>query len=438
MSDFSPSSMDNRARRDLERAGTLASKVLIFGISGLLAAGLLWSGLSEVEEVVTAPGRVEPSSRVQTINHPEGGLVEALHVEDGQSVRAGDLLVTFAPEMAEYARSEAETGYFATLATIARLEAELNGSELRLPDEVLAERPDLLPRERELMGARADNQAGLRVSLQRRIEARSSEVRRAESDVGRLESNLNLLNQQLAAISELAERGLYPKLKVLDMERQANDIGGERAKAQATLASLRSGLAQVQAEMDRLDKSWREELTTKLAEARTRSEQQQSQLAGRTTVLDGTVLRAPVDGIIQDLQITGEGQAVAANAPLMKLVPSGGNLVIKAQVANDDIGRVTSETLAAIKVHAFEFARFGALEGHVKTIAADATASGPQDQPTYAVTIEASTSYLAGDPKLAILPGMLVDVELVAGKRTILSYFTDTLVTYREKAFKEG
>lgn len=435
---FSPSTLPVKARQELESAGPASTGWLVFGISGLLFASLIWAGLAEVEEVVSAPGRVEPAGRVQTINHVHGGLVQALHIEDGERVAKGDLLVTFAPEQAQYAKSEVESGYQAIEATIARLEAELSGDEISLSPELLAARPDLLEREREMVIARAENREGQRISLVRKVETRRNQVVRADQDTSRLKSSLTLLNQQVAAIQELAERGLYPKLKWIEMQRQANDMAGELEKARSSYGAANSELAQARNELERLDKAWREELVSDLASAKTKSEQLGSELAGRETVVKETVLRAPTDGIIQDLQITGIGQAVAANEALMKLVPTDGGLVIKAQIANDDIGRVSADMLAAIKVHAYDFARYGALDGRVDRIAVDATATDPNSLPTYSVTILANEPFLAGNPKNAVVPGMMVDVELTTGMRTILSYLTDTLISYREKAFREG
>lgn len=438
LNDFSPSLIEHQARRDLERAGPVAAGWLVFGISGLLFAAFAWASLAEIEEIVIAPGRVEPAGRVQTINHPQGGLVQALHVNDGQRVSKGDLLVTFAPEQAEFAKNEVETSYQATMVTIARLQAELAGEDLTLVEPLKALAPGLVAREQELQAARAANQEGRRLALSRKVEAQRNNARRAESDTNRIVSNLRLLEQQVAAITELTERGLYPKLKLIEMQRQANDMAGELEKARAAQAASLSELAQARGELERLDKSWREALVADVSEAETRAAQLASQLAGQSTFLDGTVLRAPADGIVQDLTITGDGQSVAANAPLMKLVPTGGGLVIKAQIANDDIGRVATDMLAAIKVHAYDFARYGALDGHVERIAVDATAIDPQSLPTYSVTILTAQPFLGGDPRNSVVPGMIVDVELKAGMRTLISYLTDTLVTYREKAFREG
>ena len=233
MSDFGVTSIDAAARHELERVGSQSARWLIFVMASLLFCCLLWAGLAEVEEVVTARGKVEPMGRVQTVNHSTGGQIQKLNVEDGQLVRKGDVLLEFAPEQAEYAQAEIRTKAQAILATIARLRAELEGVNLALPAWLASSRPDLLERERELMHARAESYTSRRTTLQQQAAGKRTELGRAEADVARLSSDLELINQQLTAIQELAERGLYPKLKVIDMQRQANDISGQLSKARA-------------------------------------------------------------------------------------------------------------------------------------------------------------------------------------------------------------
>jgi len=426
------------ARLVLDGRRSRTASALVLGITGMLVAAFAWMAWAEVEEVVSASGRVEPAGRVQTINHVVGGRVAVLHVEDGEVVEKGQILVTFAPEIAEHARAEAAEQWQASAAMVARLEAELAGGDLALPDKLAVERADLLQREVELLKASRETRANEQATLNRQIDARHGEMLRADADLSRLQSNLALLGQQLTAVKDLADRGLYPRLKAIEMEREAADLEGERAKADAALAAAKASLEQAKSERRRLDKQLEERLKAELNEAISRRDTLASQLAGRQTVVEEAVLRAPVAGIVQDLTISGAGQAVAANAPLMKLVPTGGGLVIKAQVANSDIGRVLPDMPATVKVRAYDFARYGKLDGVVRRIAADATARAQGELPSYTVTVHTATDYLAGDPRNAVVPGMVVDVELTVGQRTVLSYLTDTIISYREKALREG
>jgi multidrug efflux pump subunit AcrA (membrane-fusion protein) len=138
---------------------------------------------------------------------------------------------------------------------------------------------------------------------------------------------------------------------------------------------------------------------------------------------------------VQELQVSAAGQSVAANQPIMKLIPSDEGLVVAARVRNADVGHLTEGMPARIKVHAFDFVRFGAINGRLQKIASDARRMDPDTEPVYAVTVV--TDDEAGEAGRRIQPGMLVDVEIQVGKRTVLDYLTDRLRRIGDEAFSE-
>jgi len=426
------------ARDFLEgRTAPLAS-AMIAGIAALITAAFAWMAWAEVDEVVRAEGRVEPAGRVKLINHPSGGKVGAIHVEEGQRVEAGDVLITFDGQVDEHARAELEGRYEVKRAEIARLQAEVGGTPLRFDAALEAARPDLVAQQSELREARADAFASERRSLEQQVEGRRNDRRSAMADVSRLRNSLELLEEQLTAVRELAERGLYPKLKMVEIQRQVSDHEGELARARSELAAAEAALAESESRLASLEKDRRRELLDALSEATAERDRLREQLEGKAKAMADLTVEAPVDGVIQELAVSAAGQSVGANEPIMKLVPVGDGLVVKARVANDDIGRVVDGMHATVKVRAFDYARFGSLEGRVAEIAADASRPDEDAPPSYEVTVLTERTHLGEDGRHAVVPGMLVDVELRVGERTVLSYLTDRIVDFREGAFQGG
>ena len=151
------------------------------------------------------------------------------------------------------------------------------------------------------------------------------------------------------------------------------------------------------------------------------------------------IVLAPDDGIVQDLLVTSAGQSVGSNQPLMKIVPTGGGLVVEARVDNKDIGYVQLGQPARVKVRAFDFVRYGALEGWIERIAPDANTDPRTGELTYEVTIRTEWGeVIAGEKRLQVVPGMAVDVDLLVGERTILSFLTDRIFRVSEAAFRQG
>ncbi len=423
----------------LERRRSPVAGILIGSVALLLSASLAWTAWARIDEVVLAQGQVEPVERVKLINHPRGGRVATLEVREGQRVEAGDVLLTFAPEIDAKQQAELRGRWQVRLAEVAVLRAEIEDASLSPAIELLEHRPDLVVQAEQRLAARRQARDEQRQALRRNVEGHRAALATAEAEVQRLQNGGLLLTQQFASVRELTERGLYPRLKMVEMERQLADVQGELAKARSSIASARAALGESESRQKGFDSDWRRGLLEDLSGAMAARDQLVEQLGAQDAVMDELVLTAPVDGVIQELKPATAGQSLAANETIMKLVPMGDGLVIKALVANSDIGRVTPGMAATVKVRAYDFARFGAIDGAVTRISADALAAAePGELPGFAVEVMTLRDHMGPDGSLPVLPGMVVDVELRVGERSILSYLTDTLTTVRERAFKEG
>ncbi len=424
----------------LEDTRSPLAGALIAWLCALVVTLGAWLAWAEVDEVVVAQGRVEPAGRVKVINHPHGGRVLQVHVRDGQRVAAGEPLVSFDPAVAESERAELLGRWQARAAETARLEAEAAGRAAPvLPPAVARARPDLVAAQTRLMAARAEALASQREALARAVEARRGELQTATAEVGRIRADLALLKEQLGAVQELAERGLYPRLKLVAAQRELGDAQGALAKGRAQIAAAEAALAEAETRHAGLDASWRSELLRELAASTAERDRLRDELAGIETRLADTVVRAPVAGIVDALALSGPGQAVGPTDPLMKLVPADAALVVEARVANEDIGRIRVGMPARVKVRAYDYLRYGSLEGRVTKVAADASPEPRTGVLVYAVTVETERLHLGPAPGRQDLgPGMTVDVEIGVGSRTVLSYLTDRILRTRDAAFREG
>jgi adhesin transport system membrane fusion protein len=288
-----------------------ATGALIFSLSALLLAALLWLGWAQVGEVVRAPGRVEPAGRVKIINDPQGGRIAEVHVREGQRVEAGAPLVTFDAQVSEREQAELLGRWQSAVATVARLEAEAAGRPLITFDEDLANaRPDLVDAESQLIEARSAALASRRETLERSIDARRGELRSAQADAARIDRSLGLLREQLAAVEELAARGLYPRLKLVGVQREVGDTEGELRKAQAGVAAANAAMAEASTRLDGLEREWRSDVLTDLTRLRGERDRLLEALRAQQTRLANVVVRSPVPGVVDALAVTGPGQAM--------------------------------------------------------------------------------------------------------------------------------
>jgi HlyD family type I secretion membrane fusion protein len=421
----------------IESSASAVTGLMIATIACLVGALIGWLAWAQVEEVVRAPGRVEPVGRVKIVNHPQGGRVAAVHVRDGDRVRSGQPLLTLDSELEASESAELLGRWQVQAAEAARLEAEESGKPLILDEALAAARPDLAMAAEQVLAARHDALASRRDAATKQVQMRRGELDTAAAEVGRLRNRLTLLRQERDAVRELAERGLYPNLKLIAIERQTSDAAGDLKKAEAALAAAKAGAAESQSRLASVEREWRSSLLDELGRATAERDRLAEQLKGQTTRQANSVIRAAVDGVVQDLAVAGTGQAVAANETLMRIMPTDEAVVVEARVANEDIGRLMPGLPARVKVRAFDYARYGTLDGTIQRVAADATPD-KSGILAYIVTVATQRQRLGEAPgDNEIVPGMVVDVELKVGERTILSYLTERIVRFGE-AFSES
>ncbi len=416
-----------------------AAGYLILAIAGMVFTALLWAGLTEVEQVVRAEGRVEPAGRVKTINHPHGGRVTEVLVFEGEQVIEGQPLLAFDPELTRSELDDLIGRWQVKAAETDRLQAEAMDEEPRFDESLAEARPDLILQQTDLLKTRRQSRESRRRALSQAIQRQAHEVESLIAERARLENSQNMLGHQVGAVRKLTEQGLYPRLRLIAAERQLGDLSGDIRKAGARLASAEAARAEARSERDSFELEWRSLVLAELAEAEAERDRLKEAVRRQRTMLDDLVLRAPVDGIVQDVSVAGAGQSVGSNEPLMKLVPTDTGLVIRAKVDNQDIGHLAIGQEAKVKVRAFDFLRFGALEGEVRRIAADATVDAEDGALRYGITVETDRAELTdGESWHAVLPGMTVEVDLLVRERTILSYLTDRIFRLQEETFNRG
>jgi HlyD family type I secretion membrane fusion protein len=423
----------------IERRHSPVAGLLIVVVALTFCGLVAWSALTEVEQVVIAAGQVEPAGRVKVINHPDGGRIAGIDVVEGQQVAAGAPLVRFDGEEMHAKLVELTGRWQLRSIEAARLVAEIEGGELTVEPELAQARPDLVAEQQALLASRRDAHLSRSEALVQTIERRAKEVQSMTAEVQRLRASHALVKEQLDAVRGLADKGLYPRLRVVTIERELSDLAGDIQKASAGREAAEAALAEAQSRHQALEREQRSTVLAELAAARSERDQLAEAYRRQATTSRNLVVRAPVAGIVQDIAITGPGQSVGSNEPLMKLVPTGGGLVVEARVQNRDIGYVRVGQPVKVKVHAYDFLRYGSLAGQIEQIDADAVVDPKTGALTYGIMVRTETAELALEQtKVEVVPGMAVDVDLLVGERTVLSYLTDRIFRLREAAFREG
>ncbi len=411
--------------------GIIAAFFLIF---------LLWAGFTEVEQSVQASGQVRPDGRVKVVNHAEGGRVAAIMVREGERVTEGQPLLRLNPELLKSEFDRVTGNWQEVAARTARLEAEALGErEIPFPREIVESRPDLVALQRSQYRSRLDARENRQSQAENSILQREAEISSTEQLLSSQREGLVILERQGTSLKELAGKGYFPWLRYQSVERDISDRKGEIARLQQSLAAGRAALDEARAQRELVDQDFTNSVYDELTAARSEREslaEQRAQLAAR---LRDLTLTAPSDGIVQDLNVINIGQSISPLEPLMTIVPVSGKLIIEAKVPNNDIGQIHVGQTARVKVRTYDFLKYGVLMGNIVRIDADATTDEKTGQVFYETEIRTDRDHLgltAGEQP--VTPGMLVDVEMQTGKKSILAYITDRILSTTDTAFTEN
>ncbi len=423
----------------VERGHSPMARRLTYILALLVAALVLYISLAEVDQVVSAQGVVRPDGRVKVVNHPEGGRVSAIRVREGDRVVAGEILVELDRALMSDEVGKRRAEWIGAELQVARLLAEAEGRPPAFPADLAAERPDLVAAEAALYEARASAVASRRAQAEEIVRQREQDIAALEGRLKQQESGLEILREQVAALRRLKEQGYFPELRFLTVLRELNDAEGQYEETRSQLASARAALSEAQSRRQSVDQDWQAQVQGELAQALSRRDQARSSLAQSDTAMKNLLVVAPADGVVQELKVNNLGQAVAPNQEMMKIVPVGDTLIVETRVANADIGAVQLGQEARVKITTYNYVRYGVLEGAVAQISPDATKDERSGVLTFAVWVRTQKAFMGEDPeRFAVTPGMTAEVDLVIGKRTILSYLTDRLRQTATEAFGEN
>ncbi|MFC3230894.1 HlyD family type I secretion periplasmic adaptor subunit [Marinibaculum pumilum] len=414
--------------------------LLVIVIAAFFLIFLIWSALTEVEQSVHAPGQVRPGGRVKVVNHAEGGRVAEIMVREGERVTEGQPLLRLNPELLQSELDRVTGAWQEVAARAARLEAEALGEPtIPFPKEILRDRPDLVALQRNQFQSRADALQNRRLQAENAILQRQAEIASTEQLLSSQRSGLKILQAQGTSLKELAGKGYFPWLRYQSIERDISDRQGEIARLMQSLNANRAALEETRAQLELVDQDFTNTVFDELTAARSEREslaEQRQQLAAR---LRDLTLTAPSAGIVQDLNVVNIGQSLSPLEPLMNIVPVSDRLIIEARVPNDDIGQIHVGQKARVKVRTYDFLKYGVLTGEVARIDADATTDQKTGQIYYETEVRTERDYLgAAEGQQPVTPGMLVDVELQTGEKSILAYLTDRILSTTDTAFTEN
>lgn len=393
-----------------------AKRLIVTAAAGI-AILFAWAAFAQVDQITRGIGKVIPSSKAQLVQPSEAAVVSEILVRNGQSVKKGDLLVRLDDTQSSAALGELETENQRLAARAQRLGSEASGSRIGCePGTACSEEAQLAQARRATAQAREN-------SLASAVEQRRRDLSEAQATASSLESTLRLAREQVDMLRPLAEKNIVPQTDLLQAQREVVDIQGRLAAARQAAGRSSAAIRQAQADLSQARADFRQQALAERSEITTRMAVNEESIRGASARRDRNELRAPSDGVVNDLQVTTQGGFVNAGELIMQVVPVGDKLLIEARISPADRAFVKVGDKANVKVTAYDFSIYGGLKGRVAQVSADSIFDEVEREAYYAVIIETDRAYIEkGGVQLPIVPGMICDVEILTARRSVLSY----------------
>jgi len=411
------------------------ARVFVWTILALLIVLLLWASLAKVDEVARGQGRVVPSSHVQVVQSLDGGIVLDIRVQEGNVVDKGQLLLSIDPTRFASSLQENESQVVALQAKAARLRALAENRPFVLPADLLTAFPELAEAERSLyLARRQELQSGVGIALQQ-LEQRTQELNEAVSRRNQASESYTLTQRELTMTSGLTGSGAVSEVEILRLQRDATRFRGERDTANAQISRLQSAINEAQRKRLEIELTFRNQARLELADTMSKLQGLRAGTSALQDKVNRTEVRAPMRGTIKQLLVTTVGGVVQPGKDLVEIVPLEDKLLLEARIQPRDIAFLRPGQKALVRFTAYDFSIYGGLEATLEHIAAD-TVTDDKGNAFYVVHVRTHQSWVGSD-RQPILPGMVADVDILTGKRTVLSYLLKPVMRARNYALSE-
>jgi len=393
---------------------------IIVSVAIGFAVFILWAMLAQVDEVTAGQGKVIPSSKVQLIQASEPATVAELMVRSGQRVTKGQLLARLDNPQSREIQAETE----ALEARSARLAAEGLGSS---GAGLEGEEATLSSVRRQALSSRI---AALRASA----EQRRREAAEAAATINSLTRSLALAQENVGRLEPLAAKNIVPQTELANAQREVVDLQGRIAAAREQQGRAMAAVSEALSQANEASFSFRQEALNERSQVQQKLAINEESLRGAR----GMELRSPVDGVVNDVQVTTIGGFVQAGEKVMEVVPMGDKLLVETRVKPSDIAFIKVGDNALVKVTAYDFSTYGGLDGKVVRVSADSIYDEVEREAYFIVIVETQKAFLEkAGRRLPITPGMMTDTQIITGRKSVLSYLLKPVLKARSDALRE-
>lgn len=398
---------------------------------------IIWAAFAQIDEIARGSGKVVPSGQNQIVQNLEGGIVSEILVKEGEIVEKDQVLIRISNEkgISTAMSNELKSYYFQ--AQIQRLDAELIRVPFEYEEGEVPEFNEFLRNENELYQTNM-KQLDSKISiLKEQIRQKENDLKDAKQTVSHMKFSVGAISKEVSMTKPMVERGIRSQVDFLKLQREESDA---KTKLQSTILSIdkiESEIAELNKKIDETNEVFDAEVREKLNGLITELKDVEANKVASTDQVARTVVRSPSNGIVQKLHINTIGGSIKPAQDLLEIVPTDSKLIVEVKILPKDIAFIYQGQKAIVKFSAFDFSIFGGLDGHVINISPD-TVVEKDEKTFYIVKIETEKNYIGEEEnEKFIIPGMIADVDILTGKKTVLDYILKPILKTKTYTFTE-
>jgi len=428
--------MNSLSSAILEHSPSKISKVIKIWIFTILAL-IIWASFAEIDEITRGDGKVIPYGQNQLIQNLEGGIVESILVTEGQSVKAGQVILKISNAKSTSTSRTNEMKYQELEAKRLRLYAEANSLPFQVKETDDPQLKKQIKLAHELYNSNKLEMLAQDNAIVQQIEQRKQEYKEAQARIKSLKKSLEFVTEEINMTEPMVREGIKSKVDFLKLKREANGIENDIEAASLSLPRLKSAIEEyrqkrVEAAQLIINKAKKElnEVTAEISRL-------QTQQIAFSDQVSRTMVKSPVDGIVQKLFVHTVGGVVKPGADLVEIVPTNKKLFLEIKIKPSDIAFIHPGAEAKVKISAYDYAIHGGLIGKVVNISPD-TVTDKKENTFYLINIVTEKNYLGSkEHPLKIIPGMTASVDIVTGKKTVMQYILKPILKSKQYVFSE-
>jgi adhesin transport system membrane fusion protein len=412
----------------------IRARILLRSVLFVFVLFMIWAALVSVDEITKGEGKVIPSQQLQIYPSLDGGIVTDILVKEGQVVNEGQILLQIDTTRFESSVKENRSLYLSLTAKAARLRAIGDGKPYVPPEEVVKEDPKTAEEEQRLYET-ATSELQSQVSIARRqYEQRSQEQAEANARQKQAANAYESSLKEYNFTKPLLSTGAVSEVELLRLERDVSRFKGERDVATAQIARSGAAMSEAMGKIQEVELAVRNNASKELSETMARLNSLIQSGTGLADKVKQSAIRSQVRGTVKRLLVNTVGGVVQPGRDVVEVVPSDGRLILEAKVAPKDIAFLVPGQKAVVKFTAYDFSTYGGLEARLEHIGADSV-TDERGNTFYTVRVSTDKSTLAGGQP--IIPGMVAEVDIITGKKSILTYLLKPVLRAKQAAFTE-